>query len=71
MVMEKLSLSLLLGFSVEFAAVIWWASALSEKVEAHDEALDKQEVMLEKVNQLQVDVARVNAQLELLLESKK
>lgn len=68
--MEKLSLSLLLGFTLEFAAVIWWASALSEKVEAHDEALNKQEVMLEKVNQLQVDVARMNAQVELLVKRK-
>lgn len=68
--MEKLSLSLLLGFTMEFAAVIWWASALSEKVEAHDEALNKQEVMLEKVNQLQVDVARMNAQVELLVKRK-
>jgi len=66
--MEKLSLSLLLGFTLEFAAVIWWASALSEKVEAHEEALNKQEVMLEKVNQLQVDVARVHAQLEILVK---
>jgi len=55
---------------MEFAAVIWWASALSEKVEAHDEALNKQEVMLEKVNQLQVDVARMNAQVELLVKRK-
>jgi hypothetical protein len=68
--MEKLSLSLLLGFIFEFAAVIWWASALSEKVEAHEEALNKQEVMLEKVNQLQVDVARMNAQVELLVKRK-
>lgn len=68
--MEKLSLSLLLGFIFEFAAVIWWASALSEKVEAHDEALNKQEIMLEKVNQLQVDVARMNAQVELLVKRK-
>jgi hypothetical protein len=68
--MEKLSLSLLLGFTMEFAAVIWWASALSEKVEAHEEALNKQEVMLEKVNQLQVDVARMNAQVELLVKRK-
>jgi hypothetical protein len=68
--MEKLSLSLLLGFTMEFAAVVWWASALSEKVEAHEEALNKQEVMLEKVNQLQVDVARMNAQVELLVKRK-
>lgn len=68
--MEKLSLSLLLGFIFEFAAVIWWASALSEKVEAHDEALNKQEIMLEKVNQLQVDVARMTAQVELLVKRK-
>lgn len=62
--MERISLSLLLGFTLEFAAVIWWASALSEKVQAHDEALDKQEVLLEKVNQIQVELARMNAVLD-------
>ena len=68
---EKLSLSLLLGFIIEFTAVVWWASALSEKVEAHEEALNKQEMMLEKVNELQVTVARIHAQLELVLDDKK
>lgn len=66
--MEKLSLSLLLGFTLEFAAVIWWASALSERVEAHEEDLSKQDVLMEKVNQLQVDVARIHAQLEILVK---
>lgn len=62
--MQKLSLSLIAGFLIEFAAVVWWAGALSEKVAAHDEALNKQDIMLEKITQLQVDVARISAQLE-------
>lgn len=53
----KDKLTLLFAFLLQLATIVWWASSITERVEANTQGLKQIEKLREDISQLRTDLA--------------
>lgn len=57
-------LALALAFLLQFSAIVWWASALTEKVEANTKEIEELKTLQKEMSELRTELALTRQAIE-------
>lgn len=56
--------ALALAFLLQFSAIVWWASALTEKVEANTKEIEELKTLQKEMSELRTELALTRQAIE-------